>query len=304
MVGPFSLPQCSQIANSRCPTNYALNAEGGNERASTNCTRSLDEHQISAEGVVGTSPNGRSRNRAPESNSPLRSYQNAEKEPQDPSEDSCDVPKEQDGKKQKTEQNTGANSRGKQVAKQAKDSSQTGEATKENYIHMRARRGQATNSHSLAERVRREKISERMRLLQELVPGCNKITGKAVMLDEIINYVQSLQQQVEFLSMKLATVNPELNLDLERILSKDTLHSRGGSAAVLEFGPGINSSHAFSPGIFPVTVSGIPSTNPQFHTLPQAVLDNELQNLFQMGFDSSSAMDSLGLNASRLKSEL
>ena len=36
-----------------------------------------------------------------------------------------------------------------------------------------------------------------MRLLQELVPGCNKITGKAVMLDEIINYVQSLQQQVE-----------------------------------------------------------------------------------------------------------
>ncbi|RYR47217.1 hypothetical protein Ahy_A07g033168 isoform C [Arachis hypogaea] len=100
-------------------------------------------------------------------------------------------------------------------------SAQSGEAPKENFIHVRARRGQATNSHSLAERVRREKISERMRLLQELVPGCNKITGKAVMLDEIINYVQSLQQQVEFLSMKLATVNPELNLDLERILSKD-----------------------------------------------------------------------------------
>ncbi|KAL0307980.1 UNVERIFIED_CONTAM: Transcription factor, partial [Sesamum angustifolium] len=69
--------------------------------------------------------------------------------------------------------------------------------------------------------VRRERISERMRLLQELVPGCNKITGKAMMLDEIINYVQSLQQQVEFLSMKLATVNPELNVDIDRILSKD-----------------------------------------------------------------------------------
>ena len=36
-----------------------------------------------------------------------------------------------------------------------------------------------------------------MKYLQDLVPGCNKITGKAGMLDEIINYVQSLQRQVE-----------------------------------------------------------------------------------------------------------
>ena len=34
-------------------------------------------------------------------------------------------------------------------------------------------------------------------MLQDLVPGCNWITGKAVMLDEIINYVQSLQRQVQ-----------------------------------------------------------------------------------------------------------
>ncbi|KAE8673084.1 hypothetical protein F3Y22_tig00111812pilonHSYRG00132 [Hibiscus syriacus] len=44
------------------------------------------------------------------------------------------------------------------------------------YIHVRARRRQATDSHSLAERVRREKISEGMKLLQNLVPGCNKIS--------------------------------------------------------------------------------------------------------------------------------
>ncbi|KAG8048209.1 hypothetical protein GUJ93_ZPchr0008g13487 [Zizania palustris] len=57
----------------------------------------------------------------------------------------------------------------------------------------------ATDSHSLAERictVRREKINQRMKLLQDLVPGCNKVVGKSVMLDEIINYVQSLQQQM------------------------------------------------------------------------------------------------------------
>ncbi|KAK3118749.1 hypothetical protein QOZ80_9BG0706390 [Eleusine coracana subsp. coracana] len=90
------------------------------------------------------------------------------------------------------------------------------------YIHVRARRGQATDSHSLAERVRREKISERMKLLQDIVPGCSKVTGKAVMLDEIINYVQSLQRQVEFLSMKLSTVNPRLDvMDEDSFIQKD-----------------------------------------------------------------------------------
>lgn len=45
--------------------------------------------------------------------------------------------------------------------------------------------------------VRREKISEMLTLLQDLVPGSSRITGKAVSLDEIINYVQSLERQVE-----------------------------------------------------------------------------------------------------------
>ncbi|XP_061346012.1 transcription factor bHLH63-like isoform X2 [Gastrolobium bilobum] len=89
------------------------------------------------------------------------------------------------------------------------------------YIHVRARRGQATDSHSLAERVRREKISERMKYLQDLVPGCNKVAGKAGMLDEIINYVQSLQRQVEFLSMKLAAVNPRLDINIDELFAKE-----------------------------------------------------------------------------------
>lgn len=83
------------------------------------------------------------------------------------------------------------------------------------YIHVRARRGQATDSHSLAERARREKISERMKILQDLVPGCNKVIGKALVLDEIINYIQSLQRQVEFLSMKLEAVNSRMTPGIE-----------------------------------------------------------------------------------------
>ncbi|KAF8750185.1 hypothetical protein HU200_012436 [Digitaria exilis] len=98
--------------------------------------------------------------------------------------------------------------------KKKAETASTAAGEKTDYIHVRARRGQATDSHSLAERVRRERISERMRYLQELVPGCSKVTGKAGMLDEIINYVQSLQKQVEFLSMKIAASNPVVSFDI------------------------------------------------------------------------------------------
>eukprot|EP01018_Ginkgo_biloba_P026945 Gb_07223 [translate_table: standard] len=100
--------------------------------------------------------------------------------------------------------------------KSLKHSNQTEKPVPPNgFIHVRARRGEATDSHSLAERARRKKIKERMRLLEELVPGCHKASGKAVMLDEIINYVQSLKNQVEFLSMRLSVASACYDRDLE-----------------------------------------------------------------------------------------
>uniref|UniRef100_A0A6N2LG90 BHLH domain-containing protein n=1 Tax=Salix viminalis TaxID=40686 RepID=A0A6N2LG90_SALVM len=110
-----------------------------------------------------------------------------------------------DDSRAETEASSAANN------KSAEQSSKASEPPKQDYIHVRARRGQATDSHSLAERARREKISERMNMLQDLVPGCNKVIGKALVLDEIINYIQSLQCQVEFLSMKLEAVNSRMN---------------------------------------------------------------------------------------------
>ncbi|ONK55018.1 uncharacterized protein A4U43_UnF8490 [Asparagus officinalis] len=136
-------------------------------------------------------------------------------------------PKENVENKQNVECSSSTPATGKSKGKDAKDST---DGAKQDYIHVRARRGQATNSHSLAERVRRERISERMKYLQDLVPGCSKVTGKAVMLDEIINYVQSLQRQVEFLSMKLAAVNPSINLNIEALLSKDIAQTRAGQS--------------------------------------------------------------------------
>lgn len=108
------------------------------------------------------------------------------------------------------------------------------------YVHVRARRGQATDSHSLAERARREKINERMKLLQELVPGCNKISGTAMVLDEIINHVQALQRQVEFLSMRLAAVNPRIDYNLDALLAAESGSPVDGSIAGL-----------FTPSVWP-----------------------------------------------------
>ncbi|KAG2330849.1 hypothetical protein Bca4012_019575 [Brassica carinata] len=65
---------------------------------------------------------------------------------------------------------------------------------------VRARRGQATDPHSIAERLRRERIAERIRALQELVPTVNK-TDRAAMIDEIVDYVKFLRLQVKVLSM-------------------------------------------------------------------------------------------------------
>ncbi|KAH9314615.1 hypothetical protein KI387_023242, partial [Taxus chinensis] len=197
---------------------------------------------------------------------------------------------EKDDAKSKAEQSSSANAKSLDVPK-------------EDYIHVRARRGQATNSHSLAERVRREKISERMKFLQDLVPGCSKVTGKAVMLDEIINYVQSLQRQVEFLSMKLAAVNPRLDFNIEALLGKDLR----GSLPTMLCAPDTNASypqlHQHQQGLLQVGTEGHGVLN-QAEALRRTmnaqlacvdgygdaiaqlsnVWDDELQSIVQMGF--------------------
>ncbi|CAI9276064.1 unnamed protein product [Lactuca saligna] len=98
-------------------------------------------------------------------------------------------------------------------------------------VHVRARRGEATDSHSLAERMRREKINQKLRCLQELVPGCYKTMGMSVMLDVTISYIRSLQNQIEFLSMKLSAASMFYDFNSAEMEALDTMKGVNGYEA-------------------------------------------------------------------------
>ncbi|KAL6622571.1 hypothetical protein ACP70R_032450 [Stipagrostis hirtigluma subsp. patula] len=54
--------------------------------------------------------------------------------------------------------------------------------------------------HNLTEKRRRHKINERLKTLQKLVPGCDKQSNHASTLDQTIQYMKSLQKQVQAMS--------------------------------------------------------------------------------------------------------
>ncbi|ONM09935.1 Transcription factor PIF4 [Zea mays] len=74
------------------------------------------------------------------------------------------------------------------------------EETKPSRRYGTKRRTRAAEVHNLSERRRRDRINEKMRALQELIPHCNK-TDKASILDETIEYLKSLQMQVQIMWM-------------------------------------------------------------------------------------------------------
>lgn len=69
---------------------------------------------------------------------------------------------------------------------------------------IRAKRGCATHPRSIAERMRRTRISERMKKLQDLFPNMDKQTNTADMLDLAVDFIKDLQKQVQTLTDKKA----------------------------------------------------------------------------------------------------
>ncbi|EEF47808.1 DNA binding protein, putative [Ricinus communis] len=64
-----------------------------------------------------------------------------------------------------------------------------------------SRRTRAAAVHNQSERRRRDRINQKMKALQKLVPNASK-TDKASMLDEVIEYLKQLQAQVQAMSVR------------------------------------------------------------------------------------------------------
>ncbi|XP_010936085.1 uncharacterized protein [Elaeis guineensis] len=79
------------------------------------------------------------------------------------------------------------------------DEFESGDKRKDTHRSAPVRRSRAAEVHNLAERRRRDRINEKMKTLQELIPRCNK-SDKASTLDEAIEYLKSLQLQVQMMS--------------------------------------------------------------------------------------------------------
>lgn len=116
-----------------------------------------------------------------------------------------------------------------------------------------SKRSRAAEVHNLSERKRRDRINEKMRALQELIPNCNKV-DKASMLDEAIEYLKTLQLQVQIMSMGAGMYMPPMMLPtgMQHMHAAHMGHfSPMGVGMGMGFGMGMLDVNGGSPG-FPI----------------------------------------------------
>ncbi|KAG8062827.1 hypothetical protein GUJ93_ZPchr0003g18238 [Zizania palustris] len=124
-----------------------------------------------------------------------------------------------------------------------------------------ARRSRAAEVHNLSERRRRDRINEKMRALQELIPHCNK-TDKASMLDEAIEYLKSLQLQLQMMWMGSGMAPPVMFSGVHQYLPRMGV---GMGAAAM---PRMPFMAAPQPVVPSAPVNTIPLCAPQGHGSP------------------------------------
>ncbi|CDP17490.1 unnamed protein product [Coffea canephora] len=94
-----------------------------------------------------------------------------------------------------------------------------------------ARRSRAAAVHNQSERRRRDRINQKMKALQKLVPNASK-TDKASMLDEVIEYLKQLQAQVHMMGTRAMPQMMMTPLAMQQQLQMSLLARMGMGAGV------------------------------------------------------------------------
>ncbi|KAI3777532.1 hypothetical protein L1987_47332 [Smallanthus sonchifolius] len=99
-----------------------------------------------------------------------------------------------------------------------------------------SRISRAAAIHNQSERRRRERINEKMKALQKLVPNANK-TDKASMLDEVIDYLKKLQTQVQIMK-NMSIPPPQMMIPVPLQLQQQQHHLQMSMLAQMRMGLG------------------------------------------------------------------
>ncbi|PHU17788.1 Transcription factor PIF3 [Capsicum chinense] len=132
--------------------------------------------------------------------------------------------------------------------------------------------------HRMSERRRRDRIANKVKVLAELIPNCNK-SGRASVLDQAIQYIQALQHQVQVMSMDgiPAWHSASTLIARRKQIMQSTVHfnpympimHRIAVGYFGGFGKSINHNNMFSSNFSPII-----STGNHFPFLPHAVINN------------------------------
>ncbi|KAL9227342.1 hypothetical protein vseg_003039 [Gypsophila vaccaria] len=109
------------------------------------------------------------------------------------------------------------------------------------------RKGRAAAVHNQSERRRRDRINQKMKALQKLVPNASK-TDKASMLDEVIEYLKQLQAQLQMMNQVGFMPQMMMPLGMQQHLHQMSLLARMGMGASLGMGMGIGMLESPSSG--------------------------------------------------------
>ncbi|GAV72297.1 HLH domain-containing protein [Cephalotus follicularis] len=181
-----------------------------------------------------------------------------------------------------------------------------------------SKRSRAAEVHNLSERRRRDRINEKMRALQELIPNCNKV-DKASMLDEAIEYLKTLQLQVQIMSMGAGLYMPPMMLPtgMQHMHPVHMAHfspmgigmgmsmrmgmpdmNGGSSGCPMVQVPPMHGAHFPGPPMsVPAALHGMAGSNLQMFGLPSQGFPMPIPHTPMIPFGGGPIMKSMGINA-------